>query len=296
MKILLLANPNAAGGRARRQLPALCNFLSRRLSQFDYQPASSAKELREAARRAAGAGYDRVLVAGGDGTFHAAINGLRGSAAAFGAIPLGNGNDLCRSLGLPRDPMAAADFLLRAPVSEMDLVRVGEEAYAGVAGAGFDAEANRRANAWPVWPRGHLRYWLAGFLTKLTYQPQMVEFATESESFREEVLWVAFANTPYYGGGLRIAPAARYDDGLLDICVIGPRTFAELLELYPALYDGKHLTAPGVRTFRAAEVEFRAPAGFALHGDGEPMTEAPFRLQVERRALRVLCCKAGETL
>ena len=287
-RVLLLANPAAHGGRARKLLPRVQDFLVQRLPRFEYQVTGTAEELRDTAREAARAGYDRVLVAGGDGSAHAAVNGLRGSSTVLGVVPMGHGNDLCRALGIPLDPISAADFLLRAPAGEMDLVSLGERVFAIAAGVGFDAEANRLANSWPGWPRGHLRYWLAGFVTMLRYRPQRIEFTTDAGEFAGEALWVVFANTPCYGGGLRIAPQAHPGDGWLDICVIAPLAFTELLDLYPALYAGRHTSSPHVRIFRAREVDFRAPAGMVLYGDGERLGETPFRMRVEPRAVRVL--------
>ncbi|MFQ5695483.1 MAG: diacylglycerol/lipid kinase family protein [Terriglobia bacterium] len=288
MKVLLLANHEAAGGRARRVLPRLRDFFSRRLSAFDFCETKSADELRRFARAAAQAGYHRVLAAGGDGTANAVLNGLWGTEGVLGILPLGHGNDLARSLGVPLDPLAAAEFLLQAPPGAMDVVRAGENIYAGVAGVGFDAETNRRANRWAGGPRGHARYFLAALRTLASYQPLRVEIMTDAEAFTGPAMWVAVANTPYYGGGLRIAPQASPHDGVLDICIIEPLSAAGLLWLYPALKQGRHLRSRAVRYFRACKVEFRAPEGAELFGDGELLGRVPLKLEVEPAAVRVV--------
>src|SRR3970282_855746 len=86
-----------------------------------------------------------------------ALNGRVGGDAALAVPPLGHGNDLARALGVPLDVHAAAEFMLRAPARPMDLARVGEKAFGCVAGVGFDAETNRRANTWGPCPRCHAR-------------------------------------------------------------------------------------------------------------------------------------------
>lgn len=288
MKLLLLANPAAASGRARRLLPALRQYFSRHVSSCEYHEAASAEEMCQAAGAAARVGYDRVLAAGGDGTLHAALNGLRGSDTPLGVLPLGHGNDLARALGVPLDAHAAAEFLLRAPVRWMDVARVGEKAYGNVAGIGFDAETNRRANTWGPWPRGHARYFLAGLTTLLSYRPLRVELATDAGEFSGEVMWVAVANAPCYGGGVRIAPRAGLDDGLLDVCVIERVSPLSLLALYPRLRRGNHLHARCVRYFRCTWVKFREPVGAALFGDGELLGELPLEIRIEPAAVRVL--------
>lgn len=288
MKVLMVANGDAASGRARSLLPSLRDFFSRHVSAFDYCETGSADELQREARQAARAGYDRVLAAGGDGTAHAVVNGLQGTGTALGVLPLGHGNDLARAFGIPLDPRAAAEFLLRAPVASMDLGRVGQELYAGVAGAGFDAETNRRANAWGAWPRGHARYLFAGLRTLVSYRALRVDLVSDAEEFSGEVMWVAVANAPFYGGGLRIASQAAMDDGLLDVCLIERMSPLALLALYPRLRRGDHLHARGVRYFRCRWLQFRAPAGAAVFGDGEFLGSVPLEIRVEPAAVRVL--------
>jgi diacylglycerol kinase (ATP) len=288
MKLLLVANPTAAGRRARRLLPSLRDFLAGKADAFDYAEARNADDLRLKAAEAARAGYDRVFAAGGDGTAHAALNGLLGSSTALGILPLGHGNDLARSLGIPLNPRQAADFLLHAPVGSMDVIRVGKRAYAGVAGIGFDAATNRRANAWGGWPTGHLRYFLAGLRTLATFRPLEVDLVSDSEEFSGQAMWVVVANTPCYGGGVRIAPDAAPDDGVLDVCIIEKISKPGLLALYPRLLRGSHLRAPAVRYFRSTWVRFRTPVGAAFYGDGEFLGEVPLEVRIDPGAVRVL--------
>jgi len=288
LKLLLLANPTAAGGRARRLLPSVIEVLRRQAATIECVEAATADELAAAARDATRAGYDRVLVAGGDGTVHIVLNELRGSESALGVLPLGHGNDLARALGVPLDPSEAAEFLLRAPVAPMDLGRVGDRVFATVAAVGLDAETNRRARTWGPWPRGHLRYFFAGLRTLLSYVPYRFNLVTDSEEFNGEAMWVAVANAPCYGGGIRIAPEASLDDGLLDVCVIERISAPALLALYPALMRGGHLRARPVRYFRCARAQFRAPVGPELHADGEPITRLPAEVVVEPEAVKVV--------
>ncbi len=288
MKLLLLANPSAAGRRARRLLPAIRQLVARQAPGFDYHESQDAPDLRRQAENAARAGYERVLVVGGDGSAHAAVNALRGSQTALGMIPLGHGNDLARALGVPLEPLAAVEFLLRAPVASMDLARVGDVAYACVAGVGLDAATNRRANAWSGRFTGHTRYFLTALYTLASYWAIRIELTSDTESFSGEVMWVAVANTPNYGGGLPIAPQARLNDGLLDVCIIERISTLGLLRLYPALLRGTHLQSPCVRYFRTSRLLLEAPEGAELYGDGEFLARLPLEIRVEPASLRVL--------
>jgi diacylglycerol kinase (ATP) len=170
----------------------------------------------------------------------------------------------------------------------MDVGRIGDRVFATVAAVGLDAETNHRARSWGPWPRGHLRYFLAGLRTLATYVPYRFNLVTDSEEFSGEAMWVAVANAPCYGGGIRIAPEASLNDGLLDVCVIERMSAPALLALYPALMRGEHLRAPAVRYFRCTRAQFRAPSGVELHADGEPVTQLPAEVVVEPAAVQVI--------
>ena len=288
MKLLLLANPTAAGGRARRLLPSVLKLLRSKSATLESVEVATPDAVAMAAREAARAGYERILVAGGDGTVNIALNALRGSQTALGVLPLGHGNDLARALGVPLDPRAAVEVLLSRPATPMDVGCVGDRIFATVAAVGLDAETNRRARRWGAWPRGHLRYFLAGLRTLISYEPFRFNLVTDSEEFVGEAMWVAVANAPYYGGGIRIAPEASLDDGLFDVCVIERMSRTALLALYPALMRGEHLRARGVRYFRCTRAQFRAPEGAELHADGEPVARLPAEVVVEPAAVRVI--------
>ncbi|MFQ5925923.1 MAG: diacylglycerol/lipid kinase family protein [Terriglobia bacterium] len=288
MKVLLLANQQAASGRTRRLLPRLLDFLRSRLPELDYTPTHSAAALRQCAADAARAGYDCVIAAGGDGTAHAALNGLVGSPTALGVLPLGKGNDFARALGMPLDPFAAAHALTAVSPSPVDVVRVASSFYACVASVGVDALANRYANRFASPLSGHWHYLLGILPALVVWKPIEVEVVADTGEFRGPVSLVAVANAPSYGGGLRIAPNAQLDDGSVNVCLIEAVSKRELLETYPLLFSGQHLRRPFVRSFRAREVSLRAPAGAELYGDGEFLARLPVTLRVEAAQLKVL--------
>lgn len=288
MKVLVLTNAEAASGRAGRILPRLLDFLRSRLPQVEYAQTESAASLRQRASQAAQVGYDLVIAAGGDGTAHAALNGVVGSETALGIIPLGSGNDLARALGLPLDPFAAVQALLAGRSSRMDVVRVDGDVYACVAGVGLDALANRFANRLGSPLSGHWHYLLGLMAAMAVWKPIEVELVADTTMFRGRANFVAVANAPSYGGGLRIAPQAQLEDGLVDVCIVDAVSKRDLIDTYPLLFTGQHVNRPFVHTFRAREVSLRAPVDAELYGDGEFLARLPVTLRVEPSKLKIL--------
>ena len=301
MRALLVHNPAAGGGRSRRLLPEVLARL--RAVGIDPEPyrTSSLQDATAAARKAAGS-MDVVLAMGGDGTVGACAAGLAtattastapATTAALGVIPAGGGNDAARNLGLPHaDPIAAATLLPTYVRRRIDLVRTGELFVLNAAGAGFDAEVSRISNRRLSWAPSLLRY-AGGVLAELAVgRPAGFRLRLDDRVIETSAWLVAVANSQSYGGGMRIAPAAMLDDGLLDVVIVsGELSKAGFLRTFPKVFSGRHVEHPAVSCHRARAVALEADRRVAVHVDGEPAGGAPASFEVVASAIAML---AGE--
>jgi diacylglycerol kinase (ATP) len=231
---------------------------------------------------------DLIVSAGGDGTHHYVINGLVGSEVPLGLLPLGRGNDFVMGVGMPRDPRAAAAALLGLRVREVDLARVGPVVYACIAGAGFDSIVNRYTNDRTRWLSGSPAYIWSLLCCLKEYRPEPLEIIADGGSFRGEVVFAVVGNNSSYAGGIKLAPRAKLDDGLLDVCIIPYMSRLELLRWVPRAYRGEHLRHPRIQYFQARQVTLRTTSRLELFGDGEFLQELPAAIEVLPRALRVV--------
>lgn len=249
-------------------------------------------------------GHDRVVVVGGDGTIQEVVNGLLTAARmpgdqvpALGAVPGGNGNDLVRDLSLPLDPMAALSVALGEETRAIDVAvasapdgRTRHFAVAG--GVGFDAQvAHVMFGHRMPWQRGQIGYFLSTFLELLRFRNRRLELVLETHDGERQIertsLLVAFANGPYYGGGMQICPGAEVSDGFFDVCVAGDLSRWEALKLLPGIYKGAHVGHPKVEFVRARSIRFTGDSGTLVHLDGEPFGAIPLEVRVLPAALRV---------
>jgi diacylglycerol kinase (ATP) len=292
VRALLVHNPTAGGGRSAGWLAAVTERLQAGGVEVTTHRTGSLADARLAACRAA-TEVDVVAAMGGDGTVGACASGLADAGpagrAALGVVPTGGGNDVARTLGLPfSDPLAAATLLPRLRRRPADLARVGARRYLNVAGAGFDAEVNRLANQRLGWARGRPRYVLATLAELLVGRPARLQVTLDGQ--RQELrAWLAVvANGPSYGGGMRIAPAARLDDGVLDVVVIAAIAKPAFLATFPKVFSGRHVEHPAVSQYRARRVELAADRPLPVYADGEPAGALPATFEVQPAALTVL--------
>jgi diacylglycerol kinase (ATP) len=295
---LVLVNPVAGAGRARKALPALQRFAQENGWHADFHVTTSVEDLRQRACEGAKAGQGQIFVVGGDGTFQALINAVGvHSNTVLGVIPAGGGNDLAASLGIPLDTVAAARLLLEGSVCLLDAVRVKTaegvvRLYTGGGGVGLDAEASRYAGGVYRNVRGRMRYVLSAIRALTGFHSMQVRLQTDVENEANIVghaLLVALLNTPSYGAGVRLAPAAIMDDGKLDLVLLDNVEFFEVLAMLPALLlrGDVHTKRLQRRTVTRVRIETDRPCPF--HADGEIVGATPVEVEIVPGALRVLC-------
>ncbi len=272
---------------------------------------------------ASGEDADVILVFGGDGTVHRHLGQLVRLGLPVLVVPAGSGNDFARALGLRRvrDSLVAwrkfcgdAGDVRAENVRMIDLgviAPLGSEGgapaphssaphspryFCCVAGVGLDGEVARRANRLPRWLRGHGGYVLSLAPTIFTFAPLAMKIQTAAgrhdadwitRSDRQAIL-AAVANAPLYGGGMKIAPRAKMDDGLLDVCIVGAVDPLRLLRLFPTVYSGKHLSVPEVEYFQAGQVRVETERPLDVYADGEYVCQTPVEVGIQQGALRVI--------
>jgi YegS/Rv2252/BmrU family lipid kinase len=289
---LVIVNPAAGGGRAGRTWERARRALGDLDLPYTCVQTSRPGEATSLARDAVHCGVQRVIAVGGDGTVSAVADGLAGSQTALGVVPAGTGNDFVRTMRLPREAGRAARLALQGASGWIDVGRVEHAnqiaSLVNVAGCGFDAEVVRRTGTGRT-GGGTLPYLASVVRVVWTFAPRRLRLTLDGQSIERHVLGVAVANGPCYGGGLRIAPAASLEDGLLDVCLVGALPPLGLLALLPRLYAGTHAGHPAVEFFRCREVVVESVYDgpeTCCHTDGELLGRLPARFWIEPRGLR----------
>ena len=255
---------------------------------------------------------DAIIIFGGDGTVHHHLPQLARLQLPVLVVPSGSGNDFARALRLRsvQDSLAAwrrfssggknvrdIDLGLIAPLADKNCAGEApaphEHLFCCVAGVGLDAEIARRANLLPRWLRAHGGYAFSLLPALLKFAPVAARVAMFSgEEFvsapMKRIMVAAFANTPTYGDGMKIAPQARLDDGRLDICIVRDINKSALLCLFPTIYFGRHLRLPQVEYFQTERLRVETDSLTEVYADGEYVCRTPIEVGVVRKALRVI--------
>ncbi len=245
---------------------------------------------RVIAREAVSEGIDYVVSVGGDGTMNEVAGGLVNSETIFGVIPTGSGNGFARSLGIPLDTGKAISFIMNSHPRSIDVGRIADDYFFGVAGVGFDAQIGARFQEFGL--RGPLPYFYIGVKEYFKYQFEEFRIISNEQTSIVRPLLITIANSPQYGNGAVIAPGADLEDGLLDVCIIEKIPFIEGLLKIGTLFNNKIDTLSTYSRFQTTELKIiRSGKSGLYHVDGEPKKSlSELKIKILPKALNV-CSK-----
>ena len=282
MRVRFIVNPIAGGGKAiRRILPAIHHVLSDAPFSYDIQMSRERGDAAHLAEEGISEGYDRIVAVGGDGTIHEVATPLVGTDAELGIIPFGSGNGLARGLKIPLNPERACRALVTGMTRRIDVGRIGDRYFFVTAGMGLDAALSLRYDEEES--HGKRGMWPYVYLTVAELGRFKAERTTLTLDGRQTVvkpILLTIANSSQYGGGATIAPEARPDDGVFDVCVIHDMHMAKALYHALKLFTGRIAGIRQMEIFRARTVDILPENPTPYHLDGEPF-EAIDSLHIE---------------
>jgi diacylglycerol kinase (ATP) len=282
-----IVNPVAGRGRTQKLLPDLERAAAAAGIELHVSPEPGAPT--KLARAAADEGRD-LVACGGDGLVTEVAGVAADTGRRLAVVPTGAGNDFARVLGYdPKQPLRAFDAVAGGSDRVVDLGRVNGRWYTCVTASGFDAEANRWANT-VTKLSGTTLYVAAVLRTLAVYKPHRFRVTVDGESVETTAWLVAVGNGPAYAGGMRVTPAARLDDGLLDVTIVGAMSRPEFLWTFPKVFKGNHVGNAKVTTLRGEHVQLEsldASIPMEVYADGERVGPLPGTMEAVRDALNV---------
>lgn len=283
-RALLIVNPRARRGSGRNG--AVMDALVR--GGLDLQTASAGKDetVADLIRREAGR-VDLVVLGGGDGTLNAAAPALVETGLPLGVIPLGTANDFARTIGLPVDPVKAAELIPTLEPRPIDLGEVNGHLFLNVASIGFSAELARELTEEAKKRWGVFGYGIVA--ARLLARSSLFSAELEHDGTVEKIrtLQVSVGNGRHYGGGMTVEETATADDGHLDFYSLEVDHWWRLLGLLPSLRRGTQGRWDDVRAFRTTEVTIRTSKPRPVNTDGELATYTPARFTIRPKAIKV---------
>jgi YegS/Rv2252/BmrU family lipid kinase len=297
---LVIANPKTGAGS--RRWPKLEDALREALGELEVERTRGPRDAERIAREAVRAGVERLVVAGGDGTTSEVVTGLLsaslGDYAEIALLPMGSGCDFSRSLGLPRAPEAVIAGLAEGTRRRVDAGRISYRDRSGeprsayflnVASFGISGLTDELVSRAGKHFGPSAAFGIGTVRAIVHYRKPRVEVRVDDRVVHTGLIsLVTAANGRYFGSGIQVAPAARVDDGVLEVVVIGDLSKPRLIANLPSIYRGTHVTHPKVTLHRGTRIEAQVLSGEALLDvDGEPLGLLPVTIEVVPKAIQL---------
>ncbi len=290
MKTLFIVNPVAGKGKAKALIPLIQEKMKKKGINYTIKETQKPREATWLAKEALEQGYEKVVAVGGDGTISEVINGLAHTDMVFGIIAAGTGNDVCRTLNIPFQPDKALEMIFSEEAHPMDLGKINEYYFINVASMGIDAEIAYWVKNSKKWFSGTWAYIVSVIKNLWTYRFQEMRIAFDRTYLEGEYLLLAIGNGKYYGGGMKITPHAKVDDGLFDVCIIEKIAKWKVGLLFPVILKGNHVYFKEVKSYQTNRICINKTSTHIINVDGEIYkTQAtPICFSVHPEALRVI--------
>lgn len=298
-KVRVIVNPHAAGGRVQKKWYQLEPALRKRLGDVSFAFTSGPTNVDEQVDAAMQAGCDTILAMGGDGTLGAIASAVCVTDAAFGILPAGTGGDFRRQFPWAKDALTAAAALpsLQRIPTDMGVVECIDDAgnpwrgqFLNLASAGVSGLVDRYVNRSERLLGGSVTFAVATLRAIANFRPMRAQLILDGHDLGEfPASTVIVANGQYAGGGMRFAPRANIDDGLLDVVVLPPASLRETIANAPSLYRGSHIDRKDVNWFRGRRLQLNPLQGDSwIDIDGEAPGQGPATFSVKPGALQML--------
>lgn len=285
-----IVNPVAGQGKKLFFVSEITSFCQQKNLRYKVVMTHRPKEAIELAREASKK-YEVIVAVGGDGTVNEVVNGIVDTNVKLGIIPIGSGNDFAKQMGLTYNLKKDLDILIQGNIRVVDLGMVNKKYYfINGLGVGFDGEVAYRVRDFLKYAKGFFGYLLSVFRTLATYKFYKVAFYIDNEKVKDEkILLIAICNGTTYGGGFKVAPSAKVDDGFFTVCFISKMSKFYAVRKIPKILKGTHVSLPEVSMYTGKNVKIKAEQDLFSQLDGEilpPMKE--FEIEIIPNEITVI--------
>ncbi|RKD31671.1 diacylglycerol/lipid kinase family protein [Thermohalobacter berrensis] len=292
MKVLFVINPIAGRHRSQSIIPIIKEKMKNKDIEYKIITTKAPKDAVSITKYGLKSGFNIITAVGGDGTINEVATGILSVGhGTLGIIQGGTGNDLAKTLNIPKEPHKAIDLILKGKTKVIDIGSVNGRPFLNVASIGVDSQIAQNIENIKKYFRGKTAYTLGFLKTIFSYKHKKLKVKVNNNIIDRKVLLIAIGNSKYYGGGMEICPDSIIDDGNFDICIVNEMPKYKVVTLFPSVFKGEHLKYKKyVEYFRvkSLEIEVLDKAYLNLDGETYPISEK-LLFSIYNKKLNVIC-------
>lgn len=285
-KILLIANPKAGNNRAVGIAKKALQYFQQKGIDCQIEETSLSQNAEKAAQQHL-TDHTDLIVVGGDGTINETVNSIGSKDVTLSILSGGTGNDFIKNIDIGRNLNEQLDTALNGKTIEIDLGICNGRKFLNGVGVGFDGQIVRDMLHRRTWLKGHAGYYYHVLRILASYKVRSFKYTSDDVRSEKELILMTIGNGTTFGGGFKLTPDAKLDDGLLDVCLIGPISTTRRFLNVPKLSNGTHLKLSEIEAVRVKTLEIEENPLLEGHIDGEYLGQPPFSISLLPKALKV---------
>ena len=294
----LIVNPNSGRKNFRKSWTLIQNVLNAKKVSYDFEFTRFKKDEIRLVQKAITSGFRKIIVVGGDGTFHHTVNGImqqnicKSYNIKLGIIPLGTGNDWIKTYQIPNDIKKSIDVILTNKTDYQDIGKIihknnAIEYFHNLAGTGYDGYVVQKLNT--LKKLGTIAYLLSGLQGLLLYKSFYYNIRFDNKEMNEKCLMVLFGICQYSGGGMQLTQNSNPKDGLLDITIVKNIGLFDIILNLPKLYNGQIVNHKKVENHKVTsiQIELTHHNNSIIEADGELISNGSLEVTIIPKAIQV---------
>lgn len=286
-KAFVIANGFAGGKKAKAIVGDLSSFLSANNLPFEIFDTEKEGNAKDTLASQLNESFSELIIIGGDGTLNEAVNGLNRDIPVS-IIPAGTGNDFVKNVALGKSRQQQFETALSGMEKVIDLGKCNDRIFLNGVGIGFDGQIveDMVSKRVPLL-RGHVAYYYHVLRILGSYKARHFSYNLDKQKNQKDLILLTIGNGTTFGGGFKLMPNAKLDDGLLEVCEIGDLSPVKRFLNIHRLSNGTHDELSVVNLYQANKISIEENESLFAHIDGERMGQPPFEIEVLPKAMRL---------
>ncbi|MDR0850727.1 MAG: diacylglycerol kinase family lipid kinase [Christensenellaceae bacterium] len=291
-KLNFIVNPNAGCGKTTKAIGLIVDILKEKGIDYHIDYATTPELAREFSSALEAKGEKKIIIVGGDGTFSEVLNGVKNpSDLTFGFIPAGTGNDFAKTLGISKDPKKALEHVLNSKVTQFDYFQGRSRRALNTVSTGIDIAIIQKYNSYKK--RSKLNYYraLLGAVFKFKFPCFRLKIDDTKDIPEKDYFVVSVCNGQYFGGGMKISPNSKPDDGKITLVSIHGMPRRKIFFRMLDVLKGKHIGKSYSEEYICDHITLNDNQLMTVNFDGELIPNEPFDIKVIKNGLNVFLDK-----
>lgn len=288
-KALIVLNPVAGKGNGLKSKEFIVEEFNKSDIEFDIVESSYEGEIEIIASKVDTDKYTEIILVGGDGTLVEAINGLKGKDIMLGIIPVGSGNDFARNLDEKITIEKSIEIIINGEYVVSDIGLVNDKYFVNVTGFGIVSDILVNMVKIKKFFGGSLAYLASTIYTLFSYKSKIAKIHINNEVFERDIMLAVVSNGKYFGGGMKISPDAKIDDGEFELVIVNKLSIPKFLWLFKRVYNGTHIEVKEVEVFKSNSFYIESDEKFVINVDGNLYGSTPVNIRMVNEKFKIFC-------